>query len=74
VRDLQESFIAFSAGAKGCIGRNISYLEQSMLLATVVDGHEFALPYLDWEIERLETFNLWSKVWRRDAMKERSGD
>jgi cytochrome P450 len=55
-RDLQESFIAFSAGARRCIERNISYLEQSVSLATVVNRYEFAL---DWEIERLETFNLW---------------
>lgn len=71
-RDLQESFIAFSAGARGCIGRNISYLEQSMLLATVVNRYGFAMPYPDWEIGRLETFNLWPgdlwiKMWRRDT-------
>lgn len=77
-RGLHESF-AFSAGARGCTGRNISCLEQSMLLATVVNRYEFALPYPDWEIERLEAFNLWPenlwiKMWRRDAVKERSVD
>ena len=78
-RDLQESFIAFSAGARGCIGRNISYLKQSVLLATVVNRYEFALPSPDWKIERLETSNLWHrnlwiKMWRRDAAEEKSGD
>lgn len=71
-KNLQPYFIAFSAGARGCIGRNISYLEQTVLLASVLRRYEFALPYLGWEIERLETMNLLLgempvKVWRRVA-------
>jgi cytochrome P450 len=67
---LQPYFIAFSAGARGCIGRNISYLEQTVLLASVLRRYEFALPCPEWEIERLETMNLLLgempvKVWRR---------
>jgi cytochrome P450 len=56
-KNLQQYFIAFSAGARGCIGRNISYLEQSVLLASVLRRYEFALPHPGWEIERLETMN-----------------
>ncbi|CAM1501964.1 Fc.00g039480.m01.CDS01 [Cosmosporella sp. VM-42] len=70
-KDLQPYFISFSAGARGCIGRNISYLEQTVLLASVVHRYEMALPYPEWEQERRETFNLMPgslplKLWRRD--------
>lgn len=71
-KSLQPYFIAFSAGARGCIGRNISYLEQTVLLASVLRRYEFALPDPGWEIDRLETMNLLLgempvKVWRRAA-------
>ena len=64
-------FIAFSAGARGCIGRNISYLEQTVPLASVVHRYEFALPHHDWEQTWLEALNAMPgkmplKVWRRD--------
>jgi cytochrome P450 len=74
-KELQPYFIAFSAGARGCIGRNISYLEQTVLLASVVHRYDFALPSPDWEPERWENFNLSPgpmpvKVWRRDLGDE----
>ncbi|KAH6667786.1 cytochrome P450 [Halenospora varia] len=47
-KELQAAFIAFSTGARGCIGRNISYLEQTVLLASVVHRFEFALPHEGW--------------------------
>lgn len=70
-KDLQAAFISFSTGARGCIGRNISYLEQTVLLASVVHRYEFALPNKEWEPSRWETFNLMPgpmplKVWRRN--------
>ena len=70
-KKLQPYFLAFSAGARGCIGRNISYLEQTLLIASLVHRYEFALPSPDWEVSRLETMNwhlgeMWMKVWRRD--------
>lgn len=55
---LQPYFVAFSAGARGCIGRNISYLEQTVLLASVLHRYEFQLPHPNWEPERRETMNL----------------
>lgn len=69
---LQPYFLAFSAGARGCIGRNISYLEQTVLLASVLHRYNFALPKPDWEMQRLETMNLILgempvKVWKRDV-------
>lgn len=69
-RELQAAFITFSTGARGCIGRNISYLEQTVLLASVVHRYEFALPFEGWQPNRMEGFNLSPgpmplKVWRR---------
>lgn len=70
-KDLQGAFLPFSTGARGCIGRNISYLEQTVLLSSVVHRYDFALPNPDWEPTRWETFNLSPgpmplKAWRRD--------
>ena len=69
-RELQAGFVAFSTGARGCIGRNISYLEQTVLLASVVHRYEMVLPNENWEPERWEAANfmmkdLPSKIWRR---------
>jgi benzoate 4-monooxygenase len=68
---MEPYFIPFSAGARGCIGRNISYLEQIVILATVVHRYDFALPGPDFKGERFEAFNLICgplpiKIWRRD--------
>lgn len=69
-KELQSAFITFSAGARGCIGRNISYLEQAVLLASVVHRYDFALPR-GFELQREETMNhilgpMPVKAWRRD--------
>lgn len=77
-KDLQSAFISFSTGARGCIGRNISYLEQTVLLASVVHRYGFALEHEGWEPERWETMNLapssmWLKVWRRDGGDDEKG-
>ena len=56
-KDLQPNFLAFSAGARGCLGRNISYLEQYMITATMVHRYEFTLPSPGWQQERYEHFN-----------------
>ncbi|QKX60337.1 uncharacterized protein TRUGW13939_07481 [Talaromyces rugulosus] len=69
-KQLQPYFITFSAGARGCIGRNISYLEQLVITASVLHRYEFALPYMAWEQHRYEHFNLVPgplplKAWRR---------
>ena len=67
---MEPYFIPFSAGARGCIGRNISYLEQMMALASLVHRYDFALPSLTWEAERWEAFNIICgptplKIWKR---------
>jgi cytochrome P450 len=69
-KEMGKYFIPFSTGARGCIGRNISYLEQHVLVATIVHRYDFALPTEDWQLEWEEAFNLWPapmplKMWRR---------
>ncbi|KAF4545285.1 putative cytochrome P450 [Lasiodiplodia theobromae] len=34
--EMQAAFIPFSTGSRGCIGRNITYLEQTVMIATLV--------------------------------------
>ncbi|KAJ5408548.1 hypothetical protein N7509_002431 [Penicillium cosmopolitanum] len=69
-KPLQPYFIPFSTGARGCIGRNISYLEQTVLVASLIHRFEFALTSPDWNPPVKETTNLSPgpmpiKVWRR---------
>ncbi|RAH81023.1 putative cytochrome P450 [Aspergillus japonicus CBS 114.51] len=71
-RRMEPFFIPFSTGARGCLGRNISYLEQAVVLASVVHRYGFALASAEWEIERHEAFNLLLgempvKIWRRET-------
>lgn len=71
-KDMRNYFIPFSTGGRGCIGRNISYLEQQVLVATLVHRYNFALLSEDWELEWEEAFNLWPrqmplKIWRRES-------
>ncbi|KAI4659648.1 uncharacterized protein J4E79_006183 [Alternaria viburni] len=73
---LQPYFLAFSAGARGCIGRNISYLEQTVVLASVLRRYDFALSSPNWELQRLETMNwilgeMPVKIWRRERTSAR---
>ncbi|KAF4279737.1 hypothetical protein CNMCM8057_002603 [Aspergillus fumigatus] len=57
-RALQTRFIAFSAGARGCIGRPISYLQASILLANLVHQYDFEMWDPKWKPSRRETMNL----------------
>nr|POE93181.1 tryprostatin b 6-hydroxylase [Quercus suber] len=68
--DMLNAFIPFSAGARGCIGRNITILVQLVYVATLVHRYDFALPTPEWELDWTDYFNLWPhevplKVWRR---------
>jgi benzoate 4-monooxygenase len=74
---MEPYFIPFSTGARGCIGRNISYLEQAVVLASLVHRYEFALPSPDWKLQRFEAFNLLMgempiKMWRRQTPADAS--
>lgn len=69
-KELQPYFLTFSAGARGCIGRNISYLEQAVCLASVIHRYEFAMAP-GFELKREETMNhilgpMPVKAWKRD--------
>ncbi|KAM0545314.1 hypothetical protein ACHAPJ_011386 [Fusarium lateritium] len=57
--DAKTAFIPFSAGARGCIGRNITYIEQMVLIASLVQRYDFELPSADWNLSHEEAFNLW---------------
>ncbi|GME37274.1 hypothetical protein GTA08_BOTSDO12935 [Neofusicoccum parvum] len=59
IGEMNSAFMPFSLGARGCIGRNITYMEQSVLVATLVRRYDFALPNPRWELEREEAFNVW---------------
>ncbi|KAJ9664237.1 hypothetical protein H2198_000455 [Neophaeococcomyces mojaviensis] len=70
-KKMEPFFIPFSAGARGCIGRNISYLEQIVVVATLVHRYDFALPSPSWKCQRHEAFNILVgelpiKIWKRD--------
>ncbi|KAL6874810.1 cytochrome P450 [Trichoderma novae-zelandiae] len=61
IKEAQGTFIPFSTGARGCIGRNISFIEQTVLLATLVQRYDFTLADADdhWVLDHEEAFNLW---------------
>ncbi|CAH0051637.1 unnamed protein product [Clonostachys solani] len=70
-RKMESSFIPFSAGSRSCLGRNITYLEQVIVLASIVHRYNFALTSKDWDLQRSEAFNILCgpmpmKIWRRD--------
>lgn len=73
-KELGPCFIAFSAGARGCIGRNISYLEQSVVLASMLHRYDFELADRDFEPERHEWNNLHISALPVRIRKRKRGD
>lgn len=74
IKQMRAVFIPFSAGARACVGRNITMIEQQMLLATLVKRYGFDLPSTDWTLDWEEGFNLWPgklplRIWRRPTRK-----
>lgn len=70
-RRMESCFIPFSTRGRGCTGRNISYLEQAVVVASIVHRYDFALRE-DFELKRFEAFNLLvgempMKIWRREC-------
>jgi len=57
-KELGPYFLAFTAGARGCIGRNISYLEQTVALATMLHRYDIELATPGFVPKRLESNNL----------------
>ena len=71
MKEMRAAFIPFSSGGRACLGRNITIIEQQILIATLVHRYDFALANPDWELSWEEGFNLWPsqmpiKLWRRD--------
>jgi benzoate 4-monooxygenase len=71
-KQMREAFIPFSTGGRGCIGRNITMIEQQIVIATLVHRYNFALPSDDWCLQHNEAFLLWPgsmklKIWRREV-------
>lgn len=67
---MESAFIPFSAGSRGCLGRNITYLEQIIMIASLVHRYDFALPTPEFALDRFEAFNILCgqlpiKIWRR---------
>ncbi|KAL2835647.1 benzoate 4-monooxygenase cytochrome P450 [Aspergillus pseudoustus] len=67
---MREAFILLTAGARGCLGRNITMMEQKILIATLVHRYDFALLSEDWCLQYNEAFLLWPgtmpvRIWRR---------
>ena len=56
-KELGSYFIAFSAGARGCIGRNIAYLEQTVVLASMLHRYDFELAQSGFEPQYHEWMN-----------------
>ena len=56
---MRDAYIPFSAGSRACIGRNITMIEQQILIATLVHRYDFSLPSPDWTLQNEEAFNLW---------------
>ncbi|OGM49458.1 hypothetical protein ABOM_001641, partial [Aspergillus bombycis] len=57
-KQLQPYFITFSAGARGCIGRNISYLEQTTIVASIINRYDLELADPSVEQSSYEHLNM----------------
>jgi cytochrome P450 len=55
-RKMNTNHLPFSTGPRACIGRNIAYFEQIVLIATLVKHYDFEMAP-DFELETLERFN-----------------
>jgi hypothetical protein len=69
---MEPYFTPFPTGALGCLDRNITYLEQTVVLAALMYRYGFALP-ADWTLDRHEAFSLLMseipmKLWRREKV------
>ncbi|RHZ68020.1 hypothetical protein CDV55_107584 [Aspergillus turcosus] len=62
--------LPFSTGPRACIGRNLAYLEQQILISTLVHRYDWAFTTPGFELETIERFNanpgdMYVKLWRR---------
>jgi benzoate 4-monooxygenase len=52
-----KAHLPFSIGPRACIGRNIAYFEQIILISTLVQLYDFELPFEDFELQNIERLN-----------------
>lgn len=56
-KNLKHFVLPFSLGGRACIGRNLAYMELSMVIAALVLGFEWSLKEASAEMEMVERFN-----------------
>ena len=54
---MSKAHLPFSTGPRACIGRNIAYFEQIIVIATLVHTFDFEFSHEDFELETIERFN-----------------
>lgn len=54
---MNKAHFPFSTGPRACIGRNIAYFEQLLVIATLVKSFDFELETPDYQLRTLERFN-----------------
>jgi cytochrome P450 len=60
-KEFSKYILTFSAGGRICIGKNIAYLEQTILVAAIVRRYQFSLPSPTWQMGWEEYFNTWPR-------------
>jgi benzoate 4-monooxygenase len=55
-REMMHCHLPFSTGPRACIGRNIAYFEQTLVIATLVRLFDLVIP-AGFELQTLERFN-----------------
>ncbi|PMD12676.1 cytochrome P450, partial [Hyaloscypha hepaticicola] len=54
---MNKAHFPFSTGPRACIGRNIAYYEQLIVIGTLVRAFDFEFLSEDFELETIERFN-----------------
>ncbi|KAJ9613291.1 hypothetical protein H2200_003233 [Cladophialophora chaetospira] len=54
---MSKAHLPFSTGPRACIGRNIAYFEQLLVIAALVKGYDFEFGSKHFELRILERFN-----------------
>jgi cytochrome P450 len=54
---MSKAHLPFSTGPRACIGRNIAYFEQLLVMASLFKGYDFDFETADFELKTLERFN-----------------
>ncbi|KAK8132050.1 hypothetical protein PG999_000223 [Apiospora kogelbergensis] len=71
LKRMLDVYLVFTMGSRMCMGKSVTVLLQSTYLATLLHRYDFALAHPDWELPKIEFFNMWPqsmpiKIWRRE--------